>query len=182
AIHGHDLLGGVAQVSITIGFQPHFFFPCGGMYFGGLFTRFGIMSTKAQVWLEAAVIATSVTFALLITINRALAVSHPRSSEIIPVCSVLSQPTKTYSWSFIMTAEIIGLAIPIILMMFCGIFKIGNPILFQIAIISICFYPAFGSYFVLMSNTDYRNRIQSIFKRAQKATSLTRDQTDCITI
>ncbi|CAI4231585.1 unnamed protein product [Auanema sp. JU1783] len=269
AIHGHDLLGSIAQIFITVGFQPHVILPCNSIYFGGLFTRFALMSTKAQVWFEIALIATSVAFALLITINRALAVSvriSDRTKELVlqlffaqlivqlfliavigltmkdanekgrkicmkeikvypkemdtmnglhfvlsadiatiistlyialvtPVFIIRDQAKSSQSAQFLanqrrltvgvlsfMTVEMIGLAIPIITILVCCIFKIGNPTVFEFAMISICLYPAFGSYFVLMSNTDYRNRIHSIFRRARKLTSLTRDQIVSITI
>ncbi|CAI4220369.1 unnamed protein product, partial [Auanema sp. JU1783] len=75
AIHGHDFVGATAQLFFTLGFQAHLIFPCTSMYFVGFFTRFGIMSTLTQMWVSVVVVAVSSSFSLLITINRALAVS-----------------------------------------------------------------------------------------------------------
>ncbi|CAI4220984.1 unnamed protein product [Auanema sp. JU1783] len=79
-------------------------------------------------------------------------------------------------FSFMM-AEFFGLAIPMMCINICAALNIGTVVVYQFGMISFCVYPAFGSYFVLMSNTDYRNRIHSIFRRAGKVTTLTRDQT-----
>ncbi|CAI4231586.1 unnamed protein product [Auanema sp. JU1783] len=269
AIHGHDVLGAILQLFFTLGSQPHLIFPCTSMYFTGLLTRFGIMSTLTQMWVQVAVLVLSSSFSLLITINRALAVSvriPDRTKELVlqlffaqlivqlvllavvaftledhneegrKICMkkikvypkemdtmngvnlvimadvamittviyvafvtvvyiIRDQAKSSQSAQFLanqrrltvgvlsfMMAELIGLAIPLICLNTCAFFNIGDLVVYQFAMVSMCFYPAFGSYFVLMSNTDYRNRIHSIFRRARKLTSLTRDQTVSITI
>ncbi|CAI4220665.1 unnamed protein product, partial [Auanema sp. JU1783] len=75
AMHGHDLSSAIAQLFLTLGFQPYLILPCTSGYSVGFFTRFGIISSIAQAWLEVALVAISATFAVLLTINRALAVS-----------------------------------------------------------------------------------------------------------
>ncbi|CAI4227221.1 unnamed protein product [Auanema sp. JU1783] len=79
-----------------------------------------------------------------------------------------NQRRITISVISFMTADIVGIGLPIICLVACGCFGIGTTVVFQCVMISMCLYPAFGSYFVLMSNTEYRNRINSIFRRGQK--------------
>ncbi|CAI4224646.1 unnamed protein product [Auanema sp. JU1783] len=75
AIHGHDFSSAIAQLFLTLGVQPYLILPCSSGYTVGFFTRFHILSTIHQAWIEVALLAVCSTFALLLTINRALAVS-----------------------------------------------------------------------------------------------------------
>ncbi|CAI4229735.1 unnamed protein product [Auanema sp. JU1783] len=67
--------------------------------------------------------------------------------------------------------ELVGLGLPIICLAVCGMFNVGLPIFAQYAFISMSIYPIFGPYYVLMSNVDYRNRVDMIIKRTRLVTS-----------
>ncbi|CAI4231593.1 unnamed protein product [Auanema sp. JU1783] len=74
---------------------------------------------------------------------------------------------------YFMVLEIVGLGIPYIVISTCFILRVGNPVVSQFAIITMCVYPIFGPYYVLMSNTDYRNRVRGILRKAQELGSRT---------
>ncbi|CAI4223984.1 unnamed protein product [Auanema sp. JU1783] len=48
---------------------------------------------------------------------------------------------------------------------------LGSPIVAQLACCCVSIYPIFGSYYVLMSNADYRAKVSSIVKRVYGRTA-----------
>ncbi|CAI4220955.1 unnamed protein product, partial [Auanema sp. JU1783] len=74
---------------------------------------------------------------------------------------------------YFMVIEIVGLGIPFIIICSCVILSMGNTVVSQLAFMTMSIYPIFGPYFVLMSNTDYRNRGKGILRKAQELGSRT---------
>ncbi|CAI4225011.1 unnamed protein product [Auanema sp. JU1783] len=74
----------------------------------------------------------------------------------------------TFGILYLMGVELIGLGFPILIISVCFVFNVGNSVVSHFAFISMGFYPIFGSYYVLMSNTDYRNKVKGIVKKAQE--------------
>ncbi|CAI4220713.1 unnamed protein product [Auanema sp. JU1783] len=67
-----------------------------------------------------------------------------------------------------MVVEIVGLGIPFMIISACFVLRMGNTVVSDSAFISMCIYPIFGPYYVLMSNTDYSNKVKGILRKAQE--------------
>ncbi|CAI4225143.1 unnamed protein product [Auanema sp. JU1783] len=67
-----------------------------------------------------------------------------------------------------MILEIFGVGLPITCVIFCTCFSVGNILVSHYSVISVSTYPIFSPYYVLMTNTDYRKKIEAMMKRAWK--------------
>ncbi|CAI4231359.1 unnamed protein product [Auanema sp. JU1783] len=69
---------------------------------------------------------------------------------------------------YFIIVEIVGLGFPILIISGCLVFNVGNTAISNYAFMSLSFYHILASYYVLMSNTDYRNRVKGILKKVQE--------------
>ncbi|CAI4225045.1 unnamed protein product [Auanema sp. JU1783] len=69
---------------------------------------------------------------------------------------------------YFMIVETVGFGCPFLVLCLCAFLNVGNTVVSQLAFMTMCIYPIFGPYYVLMSNTDYRNRVRGILKKAQE--------------
>ncbi|CAI4225167.1 unnamed protein product [Auanema sp. JU1783] len=135
----------LTQLYITLGTTPTFLFPCVSGYLSGFLSDFGIRPLD-QLGIQVTLMNISKSFTLLLTNQRRI------TSGIL----------------YFMIVEFVGLFCPYMIFSACYFLRVGNTVVSDCSFIIMSIYPIFGPYYVLMSNTDYRNRVKGILKKAQE--------------